>query len=853
MVRRIRYCSSCQRRFISKASTDLACSQCCSSTAASAAGAAAAAVAPDFDTPINSAERNSQPFSGESARRKVRCSQSDEHHSTKRPRTAVTTPPLSSAAASSSSSSGSRGNNIVIPEVTPRSNSNSDGHQVSPKTNDHPTITSNSSASSSSPLLLLPAAKQQEIISEICDDDSSQASISEKSGVSEGMDDFLCTQICSDNDTYEDADDGEEENHHNWGITTNASSNSNTEYYKAGTLDNELKLSTENSITDNQDLSECSTTKFPTVSNAAVATEPTSATGTTNPMDDENSCFICGSSFARITSGLNGRLQHIKRCAKKHNITARDIRMNDDDEAFVSATTETDVSEKTAAQTNKSTSGSLGEHENDSHKKPAAAVVNPYRKWHGDAEEDLKLASAISAPTPTLGMSAIVPAAAAQQQPGNTTKQTALTNFFKAPMRSLNNVLVSNAKRVAKTVGLNAQPRAKAPGNQQGAKGKKRGGWGARRDPKKCPDFKRIPGTDFICDGFTFASKSLTENYWLTHFHSDHYGGILKGWDCGTIFCSLPTANLVHERLGVAREFLHPLGLNTPVVVESKGRPITVTLFDANHCPGAVMFLFQVGKRTILHVGDFRWHREQMLRNAPLKALSQKNPQQLDDLFLDTTYCNERYNLPSQDVAIKVAIEYAVREVEQAKQKKERLLLIFGAYTIGKERMFLSVAERLGLKVYVDSQRFKVLSALEWPKERLAMLTTKKDESNLWVVPMGHINMKRMPPYVYNLSQAKFPVQKWDRVCGFRPTGWSHSRKPGKSIISTRTQGRLTIHSVPYSEHSAFPELVDCIRTLKPKKITPTVSVSKSQQQVDLLLRNVNIKQRTLLDNTAID
>jgi len=348
-----------------------------------------------------------------------------------------------------------------------------------------------------------------------------------------------------------------------------------------------------------------------------------------------------------------------------------------------------------------------------------------------------------------------------------------------------------------------------------------------------------------VVDGFTYASPTLTKNYWLTHFHSDHYGGIDKNWNCGTIYCSLPTANLVHERLGVERTFLHPLGLNTPVVVESMGKPVTVTLIDANHCPGAVMFLFQVGKRSVLHVGDFRWHREKMLSSPPLRALSLKDPQ-LDDLYLDTTYCNEKYTLPTQYDAIKAAVEYAVREVEHAKQQRERLLLLFGAYTIGKERIYLSVAERLGMKVYVDSQRYKVLAALEWPKERLAMLTTKKEESTLWVVQLGHINMKAMPPYLYNLSKAKNPVQKFDRVVGFRPTGWSH--KAGGSIISTAKRGQLTVHSVPYSEHSAFPELLDCIRTLKPKRIIPTVSVSKSQQQIDLLLRHINVRQRTLLE-----
>jgi hypothetical protein len=35
--------------------------------------------------------------------------------------------------------------------------------------------------------------------------------------------------------------------------------------------------------------------------------------------------------------------------------------------------------------------------------------------------------------------------------------------------------------------------------------------------------------------------------------------------------------------------------------------------------------------------------------------------------------------------------------------------------------------------VYVDKRRFRILSALGWPKEKLALLTTQPEESNIWV------------------------------------------------------------------------------------------------------------------------
>ena len=82
----------------------------------------------------------------------------------------------------------------------------------------------------------------------------------------------------------------------------------------------------------------------------------------------------------------------------------------------------------------------------------------------------------------------------------------------------------------------------------------------------------------------SFLSSS-TKNYFLSHFHSDHYGGINSSWNSGIIYCSLPTATLVAQQLGVDKKYIHPIAMLTPTVIESRGKPITVTLIDANHCP----------------------------------------------------------------------------------------------------------------------------------------------------------------------------------------------------------------------------------------------------------------------------
>lgn len=498
-----------------------------------------------------------------------------------------------------------------------------------------------------------------------------------------------------------------------------------------------------------------------------------------------STCFICGCSFDRVSTGFKGRLNHIKRCSKKHGVTGHEMKVNDDDEDFQTS--------------------------------PSRRVMNPdnpYTRindsWHADAEQDLKLA-------------------------GN--KQTTMTSFFEAPVKSLNNVLMAGAKRIAKTGDLLLAAAQK----KQQQKGTGKTGWGSSRNYSNspCPFYKKIPGTDFVCDGFMYAKSALTKNYFLTHFHSDHYGGINKSWNAGIIYCSLPTANLVSQQLGVDKKYLHPLGMNTPVVIESQGKPVTVTLLDANHCPGAVMFLFNVGRRHILHVGDFRWNRDRMYPDLK-DFITLKY--RLDDLFLDTTYCNEKYRLPTQEEAIRAAVEKAEEEINMCRKTGKRLLMLFGAYTIGKERIYLTVAEKLGMKVYVDKRRYRILSALNWPPERINLLTTDKDMSCLWVVPLSHINFKKLPSYADNGSTKVFSKQTYDKIVGFRPTGWSLTGCTNDSLLNTRTSGIFTVHGVPYSEHSSFPELVDCLDCLKPRRIIPTVSVSKSDEQVALLLKELKNK-----------
>ena len=101
--------------------------------------------------------------------------------------------------------------------------------------------------------------------------------------------------------------------------------------------------------------------------------------------------------------------------------------------------------------------------------------------------------------------------------------------------------------------------------------------------------------------------------YFLSHMHSDHIVGLefVKGT---FVYCTTTTRNILLKlekyphRINFAKgilesrklhyhhldTILRPLPLGTATEIElSPKSTIRVTLLDANHCPGAVMFLIE--------------------------------------------------------------------------------------------------------------------------------------------------------------------------------------------------------------------------------------------------------------------
>jgi len=85
-----------------------------------------------------------------------------------------------------------------------------------------------------------------------------------------------------------------------------------------------------------------------------------------------------------------------------------------------------------------------------------------------------------------------------------------------------------------------------------------------------------------------------------------------NSWNFGPIYCSKITKILLQNKFPDLICEIIALELNKEYVIclnKNKKEPLKVkiVLFEANHCPGAVMFLFKGYMGTILYTGDFRF------------------------------------------------------------------------------------------------------------------------------------------------------------------------------------------------------------------------------------------------------
>lgn len=192
---------------------------------------------------------------------------------------------------------------------------------------------------------------------------------------------------------------------------------------------------------------------------------------------------------------------------------------------------------------------------------------------------------------------------------------------------------------------------------------------------------------------------------------------------------------------------------------------------------------------------------------------------------------------------------------QQARANRNRLLVVCGTYSIGKERICKAIALALKTKIFASPAKIRICKQLDDP-ELAALMTGNPHEAQVHMQMLMELRAETLAEYLDHYRP------HFGRVVGFRPSGWSYrptlannggngaaqvtanmapsavpttqilhgagwrTRFGPRDLVPQQGSSREAMcFGVPYSEHSSFRELMLFVMALRIEKVVPTVNV----------------------------
>ncbi|KAI1777228.1 Metallo-hydrolase/oxidoreductase [Hypoxylon cercidicola] len=232
---------------------------------------------------------------------------------------------------------------------------------------------------------------------------------------------------------------------------------------------------------------------------------------------------------------------------------------------------------------------------------------------------------------------------------------------------------------------------------------------------------------DIRIDFFRGLDRQPPLACFLSHVHSDHLAGLDK-LRSPFVYCSAATREILLRlekhpcRLNYAKgiledprlqtykhlaKVLKPIPLDTPAEIELKpGKTIQVTLIDANHCAGSVMFLIEGDGKAVLYTGDIRsepWWVNSVARNPNMIEYSM-GLKTLDRIYLDTSML-DNFQLQTKAEGLRELLEKVSRYPKDT-------VFHLQAWTYGYEEVWVALSKALNSKIHVDKYKMGVFKSL---------------------------------------------------------------------------------------------------------------------------------------------
>lgn len=133
-----------------------------------------------------------------------------------------------------------------------------------------------------------------------------------------------------------------------------------------------------------------------------------------------------------------------------------------------------------------------------------------------------------------------------------------------------------------------------------------------------------------------------------------------------------------------------------------------------------------------MHTGDFR-------ASPDMEEYPEFWNNQIDTIYLDTTYLSSRYEFATQSDSVYTIVKYCREFVNSSTSSSGKHLIICGAYKIGKEKVWLRIAQEFNYKVWIDNERHKAMQCIQ-NNEIADVLTRYARDASIHVLPLGNIS-----------------------------------------------------------------------------------------------------------------
>ncbi|KAI6027337.1 beta-lactamase-like protein [Pisolithus microcarpus] len=387
-------------------------------------------------------------------------------------------------------------------------------------------------------------------------------------------------------------------------------------------------------------------------------------------------------------------------------------------------------------------------------------------------------------------------------------------------------------------------------------------------------------------DNFTDTVNDLPSPYnrpalhLLTHTHSDHLIGLTSKSFGYQIICSPDAKEMLlrhevyaerslfdHEyraqktktysHLKVApcvmpngekfyagsRDLLRAVPLHTPTEFELyDDETVTLTLIDANHCPGAVMFLIEGPRGSVLHTGDMRaepWFLSSLARNPFLQrylADSAKNlnvlvarnevihmeatglVKTLEAIYLDTAGLLSITMVPTKECAVQGLVELIA-------MFPTTTYFFINSWTWGYEDILKGIALAFHCKIHFDRYKYAIYTHTSDPLMRA--LGTRDPSSTRFHAceRFDRCPFVDVPPHECSIEGTVAPLSmEGKKVVHINPVTMGSAQWDNyKTEVKQHLLRGKSVDSllVPLSRHSPLPELMNFVSLFRPHRVIP--------------------------------